>query len=97
MVKVIVNVKPEAAAKEAKIYFDGTEITGNTSEIPAEKKSVKVEVKSTGYHSAKQTVELLDGEMRLEIEMMKRTGGGVRPPKRPDRPPSNEGGGLIDI
>lgn len=102
--KVIVEIKPEAAAKVAKISVDGQEITGNSTDVPAEKKSVKVEVKASGYRSTEQKVEIVEGEeMTLKIDMVKRPSGGgsnIRPPKRIDKPPgskSNDSGGLIDI
>ena len=104
VVKVIVTIEPEAAAKVAKISVDGQEITGNSTDIPAEKKKVKVEVKAQGFKSTDQTIELLDDdEMTLKIEMAKKPSGGgsnIRPPKRIDKPPgssSSSNGGLIDI
>ena len=61
---------------------------------------MKVEVKATGYRTYEKKLDLVGDEMTLEIELSKRpssgTGGGVHPPKRPDRPPSG-GGGLDDI
>ena len=101
--KVIVEIKPEAAAKVAKITVDGQEITGNSTDVPAEKKSVKVEVKASGYRSTDQKVEIVEGEeMTLKIDMVKRSSGGgsnIRPPKRIDKPPGSrsDSGGLIDI
>ena len=103
--KVIVEIKPEGAAKVAKISVDGQEITGNSTDVPADKKSVKVEVKASGYRSTEQKVDIVEGEeMTLKIDMVRRSSGGnptVRPPKRIDKPPSNPGGnnsgGLIDI
>ena len=68
------------------------------ADLPGDKKTVKVEVKASGYRTAEKKLDLVGDEMTLEIELSKRpTGGGVKPPKRPDRPPSNSGGGLIDI
>lgn len=96
-VKLTVNIKPEAAASIAKISIDGAEIQGMSTDIPGDKKHVKVEVKAAGYRSAEKKLDLVGDEMTLEIELSKKpTGGGVRPPKRPDRPPSGSGG-LIDI
>jgi hypothetical protein len=102
-VKLTVQIKPEAAAKDAKISIDGQEITGNSTEVPADKKTVKVEVKANGYRSAEKKIDLVGDELTLDIEMSKRSSSGgaptVRPPKRIDKPPgpSNNGGGLIDI
>jgi hypothetical protein len=100
MTKLIVVVKTEAAAKDAKLIIDGKPVEGLTTEIPVDKKTVKVEVKASGFRSYEKKLDLTPGELTLEIEMAKRPSGGgsqpVRPPKRPDKPPSN-GGGLIDI
>ena len=98
-VKLTVKIKPEAAASIAKISVDGAEIQGMSTDITGDKKQVKVEVKATGYKSAEKKLDLVGDEMTLEIELSKKSSGGtggVRPPKRPDRPPSG-GGGLIDI
>lgn len=99
MTKLSVVIKTDGAAKDAKLFIDGKEIEGLTTEIPSDKKSVKVEVKSNGYHSYEKKLDLTPGELTLEIEMGKKPSGGtpgVKPPKRPDKPPSG-GGGLIDI
>jgi hypothetical protein len=100
LMKLTIKIKPDAAAKDAKIMVDGTTIEGVATDVPLDKKTVKVEVKSSGYRSAEKKLDVSEGEMTLEIELSKRSssgGGGVRPPKRPDRPPSGGGGGLIDI
>lgn len=97
-IKLTVRVKPEAAASIAKISVDGAEIQGMAADLPGDKKTVKVEVKASGYRTAEKKLDLVGDEMTLEIELSKKSSsGGVRPPKRPDRPPSNSGGGLIDI
>jgi hypothetical protein len=102
-VKLTVQIKPEAAAKDAKISIDGQEISGNSTEVAADKKSVKVEVRANGYRTAEKKIELLEGELTLEIEMAKKSSSGgappaVRPPKRIDKPPGpSNNGGLIDI
>ena len=98
--KLTIKIKPDAAAEGATVKIDGTEITGMTTEIPLDKKTVKVEVKSNGYRSGEKKLDVTEGDITLEMELSKRpsgNSGGVRPPKRPDRPPSNSGGGLIDI
>lgn len=97
-IKLTVTLKPEAAMEKAKLYIDGKEVEGMTVDLPADKKAVKVEVKSSGYHSVDKKIDLSGGEdMTVEFETVKRS--PVRPPKRPDKPPSNPGGGggLIDI
>lgn len=97
-VKLTITVKPEAAASIAKVTVDGAAIEGMSTEIAGDKKQVKVEVKAAGYRSAEKKIDLVGDELTLEIELSKRPAGGttVHPPKRPDRPPSGNGG-LIDI
>jgi len=98
MTKLVVVVKTAGAAKDAKLFIDGTAVEGLIAELPVDKKTAKVEVKATGYRSYEKKLDLTPGELTLEIEMAKRSTGTptVRPPKRPDKPPSG-GGGLIDI
>lgn len=98
-IKLTVKVKPEAAASIAKISVDGAEIQGMATDLPGDQKTVKVVVKASGFRTAEKKLDLVGDEMTFEIELSKRasSSGGVRPPKRPDRPPSNSGGGLIDI
>lgn len=99
-IKLTVTIKPEGAAADAKLIIDGKPVDGMTVELPADKKSVKVEVKSSGYRSVDKKIDIAGGDTAIEFEMAKRPSGGgtgpVRPPKRPDKPPSG-GGGLIDI
>jgi hypothetical protein len=99
-IKLTVTIKPEGAAKDAKLVIDGAPVDGMTVELPADKKSVKVEVKSTGYRNVDKKIDIAGGDTAIEFEMAKKPSGGggtnVRPPKRPDKPPSG-GGGLIDI
>jgi hypothetical protein len=103
VIKLTFKLKPETAEKDAKITIDGKEITGLVTEIPRDMKSMKIEVKATGFRPLEKKQELLEApgdEMVIEYELVKKptgsSGGGVRPPKRPDRPTS-AGGGLIDI
>lgn len=100
LTKLSVVIKTDGAAKDAKLFIDGKEVSGLATEIPIDKKTVKVEVKSSGYRSYEKRIDLTPGELTLEIEMAKRSSGNgtptVRPPKRPDKPPGG-GGGLIDI
>ncbi|NVB78862.1 MAG: hypothetical protein HOV81_10740, partial [Kofleriaceae bacterium] len=96
-IKVTFNVKPDAAAKDVKITVDGNEITGAIAEIAPGTKSIKVEAKASGYRTYEKKFDIVGDEMGIEFEMAKRSSGSnIRPPKRPDRPPSG-GGGLIDI
>jgi hypothetical protein len=79
-VKLTVNVKPDAASKDAKIVVDGKEITGTSVDLPAEKKSVKVSVTSNGFHSYEKTIDLSGDETSFDVEMLKRGGGGAASP-----------------
>jgi hypothetical protein len=100
VMKLTVKIKPDAAASAAKLLIDGTEVTGMTTDIPLDKKTVKVQVKADGYRTGEKKIDVSEGDMSLELELSKRSSGsgtgGVHAPKRPDRPPSS-GGGLIDI
>jgi hypothetical protein len=112
MSKLTITVKPDAAASAAKIQIDGKDITGNSIELPSDKKSVKVSITAPGYHSLDKTIDVLGDDTAVEIELVKR-GGGASPgfggtdthaPKVPTRPPGGDKpppkkkpGGLIDI
>jgi len=103
VIKLTFKLKPESAEKDAKITIDGKDITGLATEIPGDTKSMKVEIKANGFRTLekKQDIVVAPGEeMQIEFELQKKPsgGGGVRPPKRPDRPTNaGGGGGLIDI
>jgi len=94
-----VELTPQAVADKATITVDGAQIEGSSLELelPASgKKEVEVVVKASGYKTVEQKVEV-EGDVTVKLELVKRPSsksGGVRPPKRPSRPP---GGGLIDI
>lgn len=73
--KLVIDIKPDEAAKDAKIQVNGNDITGNTVELPAEQKSVKLAIKTSGYHSIDKTMTLdmhPGDETKIEIEMQKR-------------------------
>jgi hypothetical protein len=104
VLKVTFKLKPESAEKDAKITIDGKEITGLVTELPVDTKSMKVEIKATGFRTLDKKQDIVDApgnEMLIEYELVKKpTGGstgGTRPPKRPERPTNAGGGGLIDI
>ena len=102
-VKLVVNIQPDAAAQVAKIQIDGKDITGNSIELPAEQKSVKVSVTATGYHSAEKKIDLQGGDTTLDLPLTKRSSGGASPGfggaskptggTVPTRPPSGNGNG----
>ena len=107
--KVTFTLKPDTV-KDAKITVDGVEVANNTIEIPlgdVTKKEVKVVVKAPGFKDFDQTLEVDEGEMKVEDPLTKeRKSSGVATPKRPDppggkggkKPPKKTGGGgLIDI
>ena len=102
LIKLKISLKPEAAAKDAKVTIDGKPIDGLVADLPADTKSFKLEIKSNGFRSLEKKVDTLPGtaELTVEFELQKKpaAGTGVRPPKRPDRPTNaGGGGGLIDI
>jgi hypothetical protein len=102
VLKVTFKLKPESAEKDAKITIDGKEITGLVTEIPVDTKSMKVEIKATGFRTLDKKQDIVEApgdSMLIEYELVKKPSGGnyTRPPKRPERPTSAGGGGLIDI
>jgi hypothetical protein len=97
VIKVTFKLKPEAAASDATITIDGKDIGGMTTELPYDTKSMKIEIKASGYRTVEKKMEIVPGdEMTIELEMQKKS-SGTRPPRRPDRPTNAGGGGLIDI
>jgi len=107
--KLTIEVEPAAAASVAKIQIDGKDITGTSIDLPADKKSVKVSVTATGYHSVDKKVDVTVGtETKVQLELTKRatgtsspgfggasTGGNHVPVAPPHKKPSNNG--IIDI
>lgn len=75
-VKLTVAIKPDTAAKDAKITVDGKEITGDSVDLPAEKKNVRVVVTSNGFHSFDKQIDLSGDKTDLDVELIKRGGGG---------------------
>lgn len=75
-VKLTLAIKPDAAQKGAKIVVDGKEITGNSVEVPADKKTVKVAITADGFHSVDKSIDLSGDETSVDVEMLKRGGGG---------------------
>jgi hypothetical protein len=77
--KLIVEVKPDAAAQVAKLYIDGKEMSGMTTdiELPAgtTKKKVVVAIKAPGYKDAEQEVDVEGESTTLKLELAK----GPRP------------------
>lgn len=100
--KVVIKVKPDAAASVAKIQIDGKEIEGSSIDVPADKKSVKIAVTAAGFHSFEpKSYDVAGDDMTVEIELTKRGGGGGSPgfggtdthkPTVPKAPPGGETG-----
>jgi len=109
LAKLTIEVEPAAAAAVAKIQIDGKDITGTSIDLPADKKTVKVSVTATGYHSIDKKVDVTGGsETKVQLELTKRatgtsspgfggasTGGNHVPVAPPHKKPSNNG--IIDI
>jgi hypothetical protein len=110
MAKLTIEVEPAAAAVLAKITIDGKEITGTSIDLPADKKTVKVAVTATGFHSVDKKVDVTGGsETKVQLEMTKRATGGGSPgfggssnvpnrvPTAPPKPKKPANSGIIDI
>ncbi|MEJ7597509.1 MAG: hypothetical protein WKG01_06325 [Kofleriaceae bacterium] len=106
--KLTVEVRPEAAAKVAKIEIDGKPIDGNSIDLElgdVKKKKVTIAVKASGYRDTSKDLEVdIDKEAyTIEFSLSKRSSGssGTRPtvPGAGKKPPGGKkpGGGLIDI
>jgi len=109
MAKLVISLKPDTV-KDAKITVDGSEVQNNTLEVSLgdqTKKEVVVVVKAPGFKDLEQKLEVDEGEMKVEYQLVKKsTGGGSVTPRRPDPPGGRggkksggkkAGGGLIDI
>jgi hypothetical protein len=79
-IKLTVNVKPEAAAKDAKITVDGKEITGNMTELPSETKKVKVAVSAAGYQTREASVDVSGEKTDIDMDLLKKSSGGNASP-----------------
>ncbi len=98
--KVVIKVKPDAAASVAKIQIDGKDIEGSSIDVPAEKKTVKIAVTAAGYHSFEpKSYDVSGDDMTVEIELTKRSGGSpgfggtdTHKPTVPTRPPGGDTG-----
>lgn len=104
VIKLTFKLKPDSAAKDAKITIDGNDIEGLAGEIAGDAKKFKVEVKASGYRTLEKTFDVVSqpgDELQIQLELQKRPSSNnvVRPPRRPERPTNagGNGGGLIDI
>jgi hypothetical protein len=110
--KLTIEVEPAAAAAVAKIQIDGKDIMGTSIDLPADKKSVKVSVTATGFHSVDKKVDVTGGsETKVQLELTKRATGGTSSPgfggastggnhvpTAPPKPPKKpSNNGIIDI
>ena len=109
MAKLTIALKPDTV-KDAKITVDGTEVKDNTFDVALgdkTKKEVVVLVKAPGFKDLEQKLEVDEGEMKVEYQLVKSrsSSSGSVTPKRPPPPggsgkkkePKKTGGGLIDI
>jgi hypothetical protein len=108
MVKLIIELKPEAAAQAAKITINDKDVEA-TSELEigdAPKKKVKIVIKAAGYRDYTYEGEVEAGkDTKFEFELQKKprpTGNLPRPEnpgggKKPGNGGKKPGGGLIDI
>ena len=109
-VKLIIALKPEAAAQAAKITVDGKDVEA-TSDIElgdAPKKKVSIYIKANGFKDYTYEGEIEAGkDTKFEFEMQKKpvirpSGGNLPRPetgggKKPTGGGKKPGGGLIDI
>lgn len=95
-VKLIIVIKPEAAAEAAKITVDNKEVAA-TSDFDmgdATKKKVSIVIKADGFKDYKYEGEVEGGkDTRFEFDMQKksRSSGGGLP--RPELPSGGSSGG----
>ena len=100
MVKLIIAIKPEAAAAAAKITIDGKDVSATSDfEIgDAPKKKFSVLIKAEGFKDYKYEgeVDASQTTMQVELEMQKKpkisTGGGLPRPTLPSG--GGDGGGA---
>jgi len=73
--KIVVEIRPEAAAQTAKVYIDGKEISGTVADVPlpagTTKQKVKVAVKAPGFKDVEQDVEAEGESTTLKFELAK--------------------------
>lgn len=73
--KLIVEIKPEAAAATAKVFVDGKPIEGTTTDITPDpgttKKKVTVLVKAPSYKDVEQEIEIEGDSTTLKLEFTK--------------------------
>jgi hypothetical protein len=73
--KLIVEIKPEAAAQNAKVFVDGKQIEGMSADIPLDpgttKKTVKVVVKAASYKDIDQEVDVEGESVTVKLELSK--------------------------
>lgn len=73
LTKLVVEIKPDEAAAVAKVYVDGAELSGTTTDIEtgAGTKKVKVAVKATGFKDGEQEVDLEGESVTLKFDLPK--------------------------
>ena len=86
-VKLMVEISPDNAARTAKVFVDGKEISGLETDIPLDpgttKKRVKVTVKVVGYKDVEQETDLEGESVTVKLELTKgrstQTAGAATP------------------
>jgi hypothetical protein len=72
--KLVVEIKPEAAAQTAKVLIDGNPIEGLSTEFaldPGTSKKVKVTVKANGYKDIEQEVDVEGESVTVKLDLIK--------------------------
>ena len=111
LTKLLITLKPDAP--DALITVDGIDVKDKTIDLPLgdqTKKEVTVVIKAPGYKELTRKLEIVEGEIKVDYELIKarvRTSPYSSTPKRPPPPggsgrdtpppkrPSNAG--MIDL
>ena len=92
--KLVVEIKPEAAAQTAKVLVDDKPIEGLSTEIALDAgapKKVKVTVKANGYKDVEQEVDVEGESVTVKLDLIK---GRSTPTGNVATPGTGEGGGT---
>jgi hypothetical protein len=94
--KLIVEIKPDAAAQNAKVFVDGKQIDGMTADIALDpgttKKMVKVLVKAQGFKDIEQDVEAEGESVNLKFELSKGRSSSSNASSQGSTPSGGDGG-----
>jgi hypothetical protein len=96
--KLIVEIKPETAAQNAKVFIDGKQVEGMSADIAldpgATKKTVKVLVKAQGYKDIDQDVDVEGDSVTVKLELSKGRSTSTATPGSDGNNASASGGGA---